>query len=305
MKEQKKFKLTTPVLFIVFNRPDTTRRVFSEIKKAKPPRLYIAADGPRTQEEKKKTDAVRDYILKNIDWKCKVKTLFRDKNLGCKYAVSSAIDWFFENEETGIILEDDCVPSQSFFRFCQEMLEKYKNNEKIMHISGTNVEEVSPIKEDYFFADAFNVWGWATWRRAWKHYDVEMKDWPKWRIKSLRFMKKHPLLDKIKGIYLYELTYQKKINTWDYQWGFTCQKRKGLAIIPTKNLITNIGLERGTHTKEDKNRELKRYEIKKGFRVGGKFNGYYLKKYLKFFKKKEKIIKILFAKIKNIKKVLK
>jgi len=264
MKEQKKFKLTTPVLFIVFNRPDTTRRVFSEIKKAKPPRLYIAADGPRTWEEKKKTDAVRNHILKNVNWKCEIKTLFRDKNLGCKYAVSSAIDWFFKNEEKGIILEDDCIPSQSFFRFCQEMLEKYKNNEKIMHISGTNVEEISPIKEDYFFADAFNVWGWATWKRAWKHYDVEMKDWPKWRIKSLGFMKEYSLINKIKSLRLYELTYRNKINTWDYQWDFCCKKNGGISIIPRANLITNIGFDNGTHTTnyEKDKFTLKRYRLK-------------------------------------------
>jgi hypothetical protein len=121
MKSQSS-KLSTPLLFLVFNRLDTTKKVFEEIRRAKPNKLYVAADGPRNDQEKDKTDAVRKYILENIDWKCKVKTLFREKNLGCKYAVSGAIDWFFNNEEMGMILEDDCLPSQSFFRFCQDML---------------------------------------------------------------------------------------------------------------------------------------------------------------------------------------
>src|SRR3989339_483651 len=140
MKTKNNFVLTTPVLFIVFNRLDTTKQVFEEIKKAKPQKIFIAADGPRNKEEKKKTDAIRNYILKNINWKCELKTLFREKNLGCKYAVAGAIDWFFENVEQGIILEDDCLPSQSFFIFCQDMLERYKTDQRIMHISGTNVE---------------------------------------------------------------------------------------------------------------------------------------------------------------------
>jgi len=137
---EEKFGLTTPVLYLAFNRLGTVKKTFPEIRKAKPRQLFISCDGPRTKEEREKTDAVRKYILDNIDWKCNVKTLFRNKNLGCKYAVSSAIDWFFKNVKQGIILEDDCLPSQSFFRFCQEMLERYKDDERIMQISGTNVE---------------------------------------------------------------------------------------------------------------------------------------------------------------------
>ena len=140
------FELDTPILFLVFNRLNTTKQVFEEIKKTKPKQLFIAADGPRNKEEKKKTDAVKKYVLDNIDWKCQVKTLFRKKNLGCKYAVSGAIDWFFENVEQGIILEDDCLPDQSFFRFCQEMLERYKNEKKILNITGQN-----PLCKHNFF----------------------------------------------------------------------------------------------------------------------------------------------------------
>ncbi|MBC8435307.1 nucleotide-diphospho-sugar transferase, partial [archaeon] len=133
-----KFELTTPVLYLVFNRPGYVKKTFPEIRKAKPMQLFIGADGPRNSEEKKKTDAVRKYILENIDWKCDVKTLFRKENLGCKHAVSGAINWFFKNVEQGIILEDDCLPDQSFFRFCQELLAKYENSKQVMQINGTN-----------------------------------------------------------------------------------------------------------------------------------------------------------------------
>ena len=120
------YSLNTAVLFLVFNRLDTSKQVFQAISQAKPPRLYVAADGARVSKEgeSEKVQAVRDYIMQNIDWKCEVKTLFRDENLGCKYAVSGAITWFFQNEEQGIILEDDCLPNQSFFWFCEELLER-------------------------------------------------------------------------------------------------------------------------------------------------------------------------------------
>jgi len=212
--------------------------------------LFVAADGPRNEEEKKKTDAVRDYIKKNINWKCKIKFLFREKNLGCKYAVSGAIDWFFKNVEQGIILEDDCLPSQSFFRFAQEMLEKYKDDRRIMHVSGTNVGGISKIKEDYFFSNISNVWGWATWRRAWKHYDVEMRDWEKYRnFSKIKRLGYGGFLLRLKMLRVFNLTYLNKINTWDYQWAFAIVRKKKLSIIPKKNLITNVGVGGGTHTK--------------------------------------------------------
>ena len=262
MRTKNNFALTTPVLFIVFNRLDTTKQVFEEIKKAKPQKLFIAADGPRNFQEKNKTDVVRKYILENINWKCEVKTLFREKNLGCKYAVAGAIDWFFENVEQGIILEDDCLPSQSFFIFCQDMLERYKTDQRIMHISGTNVESISKIYQDYFFAINFNVWGWATWKRAWKLYDINVTNWP-------RFLKEKRSKDFALGFcnkYLLERQfnkmYNKKQDTWDYQWWFSCITNSGLAIISKRNLITNIGLLHGTHMgSSDKNKMLKRCDL--------------------------------------------
>jgi len=171
--------LRTPVLFLVFNRLDTTKKVFQVIKKAKPPRLYIAADGPReTKEgEAERVKAVRDYVMSNMDWECEVKTLFREKNLGCGKAVSEAITWFFENEEMGIILEDDCLPTQSFFWFCEELLIRYKHEEKIMQINGSSFLPNIDIKESYFFSKYNHIWGWASWRRAWKHFHMQYPNW--------------------------------------------------------------------------------------------------------------------------------
>lgn len=290
------FKLTTPVLFLTFNRLDTVKQVFEEIKKAKPKQLFLASDGPRENkpEEKKIVEEVRKYILDNIDWKCEVKTLFREKNLGCKYAVSGAIDWFFKNVEQGIVLEDDCLPSQSFFRFCQEMLEKYKNQEKIYHINGTNIDIVSNINESYFFSSIPNVWGWATWRRAWNNYDVEIKEWPRYNsyfgVERLGYKGFFTIL---KSWRLFHLTYNKKIDTWDYQWDFILKKNKKLCIVPKVNMITNIGLGGGTHTinyGEDKS--YKRNNIKFPLKHSDKMindKGYfdrYVKKYRVNFLKK-------------------
>jgi len=288
--KNKKFTLTTPVLYLIFNRLNTVKQTFPEIKKAKPKQLFIAADGPRTKEEERKTDSVRKYVISNIDWPCKVKKLFRRKNLGCKYAVSGAIDWFFYNVEQGIILEDDCLPSQSFFRFCQEMLEKYKDDSRIMQISGTNIEGKSGRSNSYFYSKMFNVWGWATWKRAWKLYDVEMELWGK--INKMKFINNlnYNYFDKIRTIRIMNKTYNNQINTWDYQWGFACTINNGLCIIPKVNLITNLGFKgEATHTNNynAKNKMLKRKEVDFPLKENKERsnNFLYQKKYSKYFKK--------------------
>lgn len=244
--------LKQAILFLIFNRFDTSTLVFEKIRQAKPYRLYIASDGPRNEicEEALIVDKIRSYILNSIDWDCKVFTLFRDKNLGCKYAVSSAIDWFFDNEEQGIILEDDCVPDVSFFEFCDQLLEKYKNFENIMQINAYNPVK---IKTDYsyVFSKYGTIWGWASWKRAWKQYDVEMKAWQN--------VKNNPIFN-----YFYQNEQEKKwrmevfdkitnnqINTWDYQWAFAKLYHKGISIFPNCNLIENIGFDHfATHTKK-------------------------------------------------------
>lgn len=239
----KKTKLKTPVLFLIFNRLDTTKKVFIEIKKARPTKIFIAADGPRNKKEKKKTDAVRKYILDNIDWKCELKTLFRQKNLGCKKAVSSAIDWFFDNVDEGIILEDDCLPNQDFFKFCSVLLEKYRDNKKVLHIGGVNFisKKTEKLKESYFFSKISYIWGWATWKRAWKKYNnhkikIEYRD----SINLIDYFMHNKKVSDLKNM-----------NTWDIPWFSMC-KSQGLCIVPKKNLVKNLGIgSDSTHTKQN------------------------------------------------------
>ena len=172
--------MQTALLFLIFNRLDTTALVFEKIRQAKPPRLYIAADGPRedNNDDRNKIVKVREIATK-VDWPCEVKTLFRDKNLGCKKAISTAINWFFENEEQGIILEDDHSPSEDFFVLCDDLLERYKYSETVFCISGNNVlNERLSYKESYYFTSYFQGTGWASWSRAWKHSSLDIKFWP-------------------------------------------------------------------------------------------------------------------------------
>jgi hypothetical protein len=257
--------LNTAVLFLVFNRLDTTKQVFEAIRDAKSPRLYVAADGARANKEGEadKVQVVRDYIMQNIDWECEVKTMFRERNLGCKMAVSGAIDWFFENEEMGIILEDDCLPSQSFFWYCEELLERYKDDMRIFLISGHNKQNSwKEETNDYFFSNLGGIWGWASWRRAWKHYDIEMSDIENF-IKNNNFVnifdKK---LGKIRQDTIYKSIIINKMDTWDYQWGYTRHKNNALACVPTKSLVENIGFgQDATHTFGANHDNVKKQEI--------------------------------------------
>ena len=255
--------LNTAVLFLVFNRLDTTKQVFEAIREAKPPRLYIAADGARVDKdgENKKVEAVREYILSNIDWDCEVKTLFRENNLGCKMAVSSAIDWFFDNEEMGIILEDDCLPSQSFFWFCEELLERYKDDMRVGQISGDNFQKgIKRGDADYYFSIYNHIWGWASWANRWEKYDVELDT-----ITDTKFIKNLFQNNNTKSYWLqvYENMKMKKIDTWDYQWTFTLWNNNQLTVLPNINLIENIGFgEDATHTiSEGEFANLKKHDI--------------------------------------------
>lgn len=250
-------KLTTPVLFLIFNRPNTTQRVFNEIREAKPTKLFVAADGPRNDKEGEveKCQAARD-VIKQVDWDCEVNKLYRNKNLGCKLAVSSAIHWFFENVEEGIILEDDTLPNQSFFRFCEELLERYRDDKRVFVITGNNFQfGRKRTNYSYYFSRYNHCWGWATWRRAWHYYDGEMKIWPE--IKSKNWLK--DVLGDSGAVrywsYIFQRVYENKIDTWDYQWTFSCWMQNGLTITPCVNLVSNIGFGSGaTHTRGKKSR---------------------------------------------------
>ena len=260
-------RLNTPVLFLTFNRLDTTEQVFEAIRRARPPRLYLASDGPRDSRpgEEEKVKNVREYVLGHIDWECEVKTLFREKNLGCKYAVSGAISWFFENEEMGIILEDDVLPVPSFFPYCEELLERYRDDERIAHISGFNpLTSFDANGDSYFFSKFGPIWGWASWRRAWRQYDVEISSWPQFRDYYLRFVTDTPKEESWRRS-LFDQLYRKEIDTWDYQWSYARMIGDQLNATPTVNLIKNIGFGHAdsthTHASIDE-RFLTVYDIK-------------------------------------------
>ncbi len=242
----------TPVLLLIFNRPDVTQIVFEILKKTKPKQLFVAADGARTNKhgEKEKCELTRRIVLDNINWDCDLKVLLRENNLGCKYSVSSAISWFFEQVDYGIILEDDCIPDLSFFKFCEELLERYKDNERVMHISGNYFNSrKNPNGYSYYFSHYLEIWGWATWRRAWKLYDVEMLSFTENRSKD--FMKGIFVTDEEKTHWMncFEKVVDKNLDTWDYQWVYNLVINNGMGITPYKNLVSNIGFRSdATHT---------------------------------------------------------
>ena len=258
--------LKTPVLFLVFNRPDVTRQVFETIRRAKPPRLYIAADGPRSDREgeAEKVKAVREFLNSSVDWDCEVKTLFREKNLGCREAVSSGIDWFFENEEMGIILEDDCLPNQSFFQYCEEVLEHYRNDTRIVAVAGGNFQNGVVRNEFSYYFSMFNhCWGWASWRRAWKYYEKDMCSWPYIRDNNRL---EDILLSRTEVKHwskMFREVYENKVDSWAYCWTFSCWLQSGLTVLPNVNLVSNIGFRGdGTHTLVDGPRaNMKVYEL--------------------------------------------
>jgi hypothetical protein len=235
--------LSTPILFLIFNRPDVTKLAFNKIREVKPKQLYLAADGPRKHKEGEidLCKQARDIVLNNIDWDCEIKTLIREENFGCKKAVSSAISWFFENVPEGIILEDDILPDTSFFFFCEGLLKKYRDDERIMTISGVNfLHEWSNNDESYFFGHG-GVWGWATWRRAWAKYDLNIQDWSDVNLKSLI---NHAIGSNEWFDYYQKLlddTYSGNLDAWGIQWLYTVWVNGGLAINPAVNLIKNIG----------------------------------------------------------------
>ncbi len=242
----------TPVLLITFNRPDTTLRILEAIKTVKPKKLFVSSDGPRENrpDDIKRVNEVRTLVSNFIDWDCEILTLYREKNVGCKLGVSGAITWFFDNVEAGIILEDDCLPVTSFFYYCQELLQKYQSNSEVMMISGDFFGKPTTDKNlsSYYFTNHFHIWGWASWRRAWQKYDIKMTHWPETKT-SLET--KLNFDSRIWESYSNSMqrVFEQKVDTWDFQWVYTCWINNGLAICPTVNLISNIGFGvNATHT---------------------------------------------------------
>lgn len=246
------FTFTTPVALLVFNRPEVTARVFAAIREARPERLLVVADGPRADRptDRDKCAAVRE-IVEQVDWPCKVDRLYAETNLGCRRRVASGLEWVFCMVEEAIILEDDCLPAPSFFRFCQEMLAEYRDDERVMMVSGSNMlGEWKSAVQSYHFSYYGGIWGWACWRRAWRHYDVDMPLWHdpeiRERVRDVLGLPRHFRL-RAKA---FDKTAAGTIDTWDYQWSFARLMQSGLTVVPAVNLISNIGFGReATHTK--------------------------------------------------------
>jgi hypothetical protein len=246
-------EISTPVALFIFNRPQLTARVYERIRAARPERLLVIADGPRrTRSEESELCRAAREIASSPDWPCELLTNFADENLGCRRRVSSGIDWVFQHCTEAIILEDDCLPCPSFFRFCSMTLDRYGDDDQIMHVSGNNFQEGRQRGDGcYFFSRYPLSWGWATWRRAWRHYDVNVSSWPK----AYRERWLESLLDDPEEIQHWEATfdrlYRGQIDTWDYQWLFTCWWHGGLSVLPNQNLVTNIGMGAdATHFRE-------------------------------------------------------
>lgn len=241
------------VLIIAFNRPGLLKKLIKKLSQIKPKKIYFACDGPRIEyhDDKEKCNLINKLIDSGIDWDCKIFKKTHAKNIGVKKNINSAIDWFFSNEEMGIILEDDCEFSISFFKFCEELLIRYKNNSKIKIISGNYYH--SNIVEDnsYYFSRCPGTHGWATWKRTWDENDKEMKSWRGkleyfWLVKFFKF-------NFVKAHYFYKKfidSYNGVINSWDYQLLLSIWKNNGLIIRPYKSLCKHIGWGNdATHSK--------------------------------------------------------
>jgi hypothetical protein len=250
--------MKTPVAFIIFNRPDTTKRVFEAIRQAKPPKLFIIADGPRSNHPSdiEKCAAAR-AIIDGVDWECEVLTNYSDINLGCGKRLPTGITWVFEQVEEAIILEDDCLPDPSFFYFCEELLEYYRDDNRIAIISGQNNllgHKTSPYS--YYFSKYPYIWGWATWRRSWKYFDPKISLWEE--VKNGNWLE-NIIPNRKLGKYwekIFQNTYDGNAGTvWDYSWTFACLTNNFLCVISNVNLISNIGFgESSTHTQDSYNK---------------------------------------------------
>jgi hypothetical protein len=241
---EKSFEI--PILLIAWRRPDHLKNIISRLRKIEPKFVYVAVDGIRDGDdyltERENIILTRQLIFSEINWDCKIFTLFRENNLGCGTAVSSAISWFFENEEYGIILEDDCLPTLDFFLFCEKLLLKHRHHENIFHISGVSyLEYIKILNKNYYYSSYGHIWGWATWKRAWLNYKLEITDSDQVirNILEKNYSKKQ-------NDYWFEIFKNQKVkplDTWDYSWQYTLFKNQAKCIYPFRSMVENIGFD--------------------------------------------------------------
>ena len=257
-------QLKTPILIIVFNRPHLVQELFNEIKKQKPKELFVFCDGARKDkaEAKELLNKSQSIFNTQIDWDCKLKTYYLSENKGAGRAISTAIKWFFDNVEEGIILEEDCFPHKDFFPYCEELLERYRDNKQVMFIGGNNFQEREKDSSSYYFSSYSHVWGWATWKETIKDYSFEIEN-----ISKKDFRK---ILKTYFGDSWHERQYwndrfnlikKNKINSWDYQLLFNIWKQNGLSIIPKVNLVKNLGFDKSSLHCKNENDDLANLSI--------------------------------------------
>lgn len=239
--------MKVPVALIIFNRPDYTRRVLDSIRAYKPSQLYVVADGPRSTSETIRCEAARS-VIGEVDWGCEVFTNYSEVNLGCEPRVISGLDWVFDQCNEAVVLEDDCLPHPTFFDYCEELLKRYRDDERIMMINGSNFQlGRKRTSHSYYFSRYPHGWGWATWRRAWRYFDNEISLWP--TLRETHWLQ--DILGDRDARDYWRMTFDEVANGqmgWDYRWTFACWAQSGVAIAPQVNLISNIGFgEDATH----------------------------------------------------------
>ena len=239
----------TPILLLIFNRPDETRSVIDSLRVVKPPVLLVAADGPRTIEDVASCNATRE-LVRTIDWPCQVLLNFSQANLGLRRRIESAITWALEVSGRVIVLEDDCVADPTFFDYCDTLLEYYADDKRIMAISGDNFQfGQSPVEHSYYFSKYPHCWGWATWKRAWQLYDTDMWLWPHLKAVSWLFDACGDPSEARYWTQVFTATHAGQVDSWAYRWTYSCWVNSGFTILPRHNLVSNIGFGgAATHT---------------------------------------------------------
>ena len=236
--------LATPVVLFIYRRSETSLRVLHRISQVKPSKLFLIADGPKGENEKKECFKTRRLIEDKIDWECKLRKVYAKANLGLAKRIQTGLDTVFNEVEKAIILEDDTLPDLSFFKFCEELLIRYENDKRIAHISGCNFHtDGFEINTSYLFSSIINVWGWATWKRSWINFNISMPTWQK--IDKNKFLSKWCVnKTHLKGtLDMFELHCNNNDPwAWSYQWIFACWEKNALSILPKINLVSNIGI---------------------------------------------------------------
>lgn len=245
--------LDVPIAFCIYNRPELTARVFEVIARQRPRRLLVIGDGARSDfpEDEARVQATR-AILDRVDWPCNLQCNFAKQNLGCRRRMATGLDWAFAQAEQLIILEDDCLPHDSFFPFCRDLLDHYQDDPRVMMISGNNFQPGPRTRWSYHFSRWTHIWGWASWRRAWQAYDVNMRSWPEVRL-QVDFARQFISGEEFEyWSRIFDQAAAGEIDTWDYAWAYACWAAGGLTILPEVNLVSNLGFgPEATHTHED------------------------------------------------------